>query len=109
MGQAIMMRFGGLVLAAALLATPASAQFWAKKAPASSGSIPTRDQVRVRLLDQCVLSQSGKTADEGAGPKCGCYAAKISKAMTDEEVAVYKKDLPKRLVPDADKTFASCK
>ncbi len=104
MGQAIMMRFGGLVLAAALLASPALAQ--KAEAPASG---PTRDQVRMRILDVCVMSQSGKTAEEGAGPKCGCYAAKISKAMTDEEVAVYKKGLPKRLVPESDATFASCK
>jgi hypothetical protein len=102
MGQAIMMRFGGLVLAAALLASPALAQ----KAPASG---PTRDQVRMRILDQCVMSQSGKAANEGAGPKCGCYAAKITKAMTDEEVATYKKALPKRLSAEAVPTFASCK
>jgi hypothetical protein len=104
MGQAIMMRFGGLVLAAALLASPALAQ--KAEAPASG---PTRDQVRMQILDVCVMSQSGKTAEEGAGPKCGCYAAKISKVMTDEEVAVYKKGLPKRLVAESDATFAGCK
>jgi hypothetical protein len=104
MGQAIMMRFGGLVLTAVLLASPALAQ--KAKAPASG---PTRDQVRMRVLDQCVMSQSGKTADEGAGPKCGCYATKITKAMTDEEVATYKKALPKRLSAEAQPTFASCK
>lgn len=70
---------------------------------------PTRDQVRVRLLDQCVLSQSGKTESEGAGPKCNCYAAKISKAMTDEEVAKFKKGVPKRLAPDAQTALATCK
>jgi hypothetical protein len=109
MGQAMMMRFGGLVLAAALVATPASAQFWVKKAPASSGSVPTRDQVRMRILDQCVMSQSGKSADQGAGPKCGCYATKMSKAMTDQEVAAYRKALPKRLSAEAQPAFASCK
>jgi hypothetical protein len=99
-----MIRFSGLVLGAALLASPALAQ---KTAAQTSG--PTRDQVRVRILDLCVMSQSGKTAEEGAGPKCGCYAAKITKAMTDEEVATYKKGMPKRLVPDSDAAFASCK
>jgi hypothetical protein len=107
MGQA-MMRFGGLVLCAALVATPASAQFLFKKAPAA-GSGTTRDQVRLRLLDQCVMSQSGKTAEEGAGPKCGCYAVKISKAMTDEEVATYKKGVPNRLTAESTATLAGCK
>jgi hypothetical protein len=69
----------------------------------------TRDQVRIKLLDQCVLSQSGKTESEGAGPKCNCYAAKISKAMTDEEVAKFKKGIPKRLAPDAQTALATCK
>jgi hypothetical protein len=70
---------------------------------------PSRDQVRVRLLDQCVMTQSGKTESEGAGPKCNCYAAKISKAMTDEEVAKFKKGVPKRLAADAQTAFATCK
>ncbi|BCJ90865.1 hypothetical protein IZ6_16000 [Terrihabitans soli] len=70
---------------------------------------PTRDQVRVKLLDQCVLSQSGKSDSQGAGPKCTCYAAKISKAMTDEEVAKFKKGIPKRLAPDAQTALATCK
>lgn len=70
---------------------------------------PSRDQVRVRLLDQCVMTQSGKTDAEGAGPKCNCYAAKISKAMTDEEVAKFKKGVPKRLAADAQTALATCK
>ena len=70
---------------------------------------PSRDQVRVRLLDQCVMTQSGKTDSEGAGPKCNCYAAKISKAMTDEEVAKFKKGVPKRLAADAQTALATCK
>jgi hypothetical protein len=69
----------------------------------------SRDQVRVRLLDQCVMTQSGKTESEGAGPKCNCYAAKISKAMTDEEIAKFKKGVPKRLAGEAQATFATCK
>jgi len=101
MGQA-MMRFGGLVLSAALLASPALAQ-----KTAASG--PSRDQVRMRVLDLCVMSQSGKTAEEGAGPKCGCYAAKITKAMTDEEVATYKKGVPKRLTAESTTVLATCK
>jgi hypothetical protein len=76
---------------------------------AGTAQATTRDQVRVRLLDQCVLSQSGKTDSEGAGPKCNCYAAKISKAMTDEEIAKFKKGIPKRLAPDAQAALATCK
>jgi hypothetical protein len=70
---------------------------------------PSRDQVRVRILDQCVMSQSGKGAGEGAGPECNCYAAKISKAMTDEEVAKFKKRVPKRLAAGAQTVLAACK
>lgn len=70
---------------------------------------PSRDQVRVRLLDQCVLTQSGKTDAEGAGPKCNCYAAKISKAMTEEEIAKFKKGVPKRLAAEAQTVLATCK
>jgi hypothetical protein len=89
----------GLVLGAAVFAAPALAQ--------KAG--PSRDTVRVRLLDACVMSQSGKAADEGAGPKCNCYAAKMSKAMTDEEVAKHKKGIPKRLVPESQAALATCK
>jgi hypothetical protein len=85
----------GLVLGAAVLTAPAAAA--------------TRDQVRVKLLDQCVMSQSGKAADQGAGPKCNCYAAKMSKAMTDEEVAKFRKGVPKRLAPDSQTALATCK
>jgi hypothetical protein len=85
----------GLALGTAILAAPASAA--------------TRDQVRVKLLDQCVMSQSGKAADQGAGPKCNCYAAKMSKAMTDEEVAKFRKGVPKRLAPDSEAALATCK
>lgn len=76
---------------------------------AGAAQAATRDQVRIKLLDQCVLSQSGKTDAEGAGPKCNCYAAKISKAMADEEVAKFKKGIPKRLAPDAQAALATCK
>lgn len=91
-----MKALAGLALGAAVLAGAAQAA-------------PTRDQVRVRLLDQCVMSQSGKAADQGAGPKCNCYAAKLSKAMTDEEVAKFKKGIPKRLAPDSQAALATCK
>jgi hypothetical protein len=93
-----MKAFGGLALGLVVLGGTAFAQ-----------TGPSRDQVRVRLLDQCVMSQSGKTAEEGAGPKCNCYAAKISKAMTDEEVAKYKKGVPKRLAGESAATLATCK
>ncbi len=96
-----MMRFG-LVLGAMLVAMPAMAQ----KAPAAG---PTRDKIRLAILDQCVLTQSGKLAAEGAGPKCGCYARAMSKALTDEEVAGYRKSLPKRLADQSQTIFAGCK
>jgi hypothetical protein len=92
-----MKALAGLALGTALLVTPSVSQ------------AATRDQVRVRLLDQCVLSQSGKADSQGAGPKCTCYAAKISKAMTDEEVAKFKKGVPKRLAPDSQAALATCK
>lgn len=96
-----MTRFG-LVLGAMLVAMPAMAQ-------KASEAAPSRDQIRLAILDQCVLTQSGKLAEEGAGPKCGCYARSISKAMTDEEVADYRKSLPKRLADQSQKIFAGCK
>ncbi len=70
---------------------------------------PSRDQVRVRILDACVIGQSGKAEGEGAGPKCNCYAPKIVKLMTDEEVAKFRKKIPSRLKADADKILATCK
>jgi hypothetical protein len=88
----------GLAMGAAVFAAPALAE-------TSAG----RDTVRIRLLDQCVISQSGKTAEEGAGPKCSCFAAKMSKAMTDEEIAAFKKGVPKRLAADAQTALATCK
>lgn len=69
----------------------------------------TRDSVRLRLLDQCVMTNSGKTDAEGAGPKCGCYATKITKAMTDEEIAKWRKGVPKRLTEESKQIFAGCK
>jgi hypothetical protein len=68
----------------------------------------SRDQVRLRVLDKCVMSQSGKAEDEGAGPKCGCYAPKIVKLMTDEEVAKFRKAVPARLKPESDKLLQKC-
>jgi hypothetical protein len=84
-----------LALGAVVLAVPALAA--------------TRDQVRVKLLDQCVLSQSGKADSQGAGPKCTCYSAKISKAFTEEEVAKFKKGVPKRLAAESKATLDTCK
>jgi hypothetical protein len=69
----------------------------------------SRNQVRLKILDTCVLTQSGKSEAEGAGPKCGCYATKITKAMTDEEIAKWKKGVPKRLTEESNKIFAGCK
>ena len=69
----------------------------------------SRDQVRLRILDTCVMSQSGKTEEQGAGPKCNCYAPKVVKLMTDEEVAKFKKTVPARLKPESDKLLATCK
>lgn len=70
---------------------------------------PDRNSVRLRILDTCVMTQSGKTEAEGAGPKCGCYATKITKAMTDEEIAAWKKGVPRRLTEESNKIFATCK
>jgi hypothetical protein len=95
-------RFGAFVVGVALLASSALAQ----KAPAAG---PDRNQVRLRILDACVMSQSGKLAEEGAGPKCNCYAAKITKAMTDEEVATYRKGVPQRLADESTKLLITCK
>jgi hypothetical protein len=69
----------------------------------------SRDQVRIRVLDQCVLGQSGKAEGQGAGPKCNCYAPKVVKLMTDEEVAKFRKKIPSRLKTDAEKILATCK
>ena len=93
--------FAAVLLGATLAAAPAFAQ----KATAAG---PSRDQVRIQILDQCVISQSGKTAEEGAGPKCGCYAGRIVKAMNEEEIAAYKRGVPKRLTEEANKILATC-
>lgn len=69
----------------------------------------SRDNVRLKILDTCVMTQSGKSESEGAGPKCGCYATKITKAMTDEEIAKWKRGVPKRLTDESNKIFAGCK
>jgi hypothetical protein len=55
------------------------------------------------------MTQSGKSESEGAGPKCGCYATKITKAMTDEEIAKWRRGVPKRLADESNKIFAECK
>ena len=88
----------GLVVAGIMVAGQAAAQ-----------SAPSRDDVRIRILDMCVMTQSGKAPEEGAGPRCGCYAAKIVKAMTDEEIAGFKKAVPARLKPESDKLLQTCK
>jgi hypothetical protein len=104
------LRFGVLVLVAALMAAaPVSAQglfgLGAKKWPPL-----TRDQVRLKLLDNCVMSQSGKAADQGAGPKCGCYATRVSKVLTDQDILAYSAS--GKLTPgaqgEATKAFDRC-
>ena len=69
----------------------------------------SRNQVRLKILDTCVMTQSGKSEAEGAGPKCGCYATKITNAMTDEEIAKWRKGVPKRLSEESNKIFAGCR
>jgi len=97
-----MVRYAGLVLGGMLLAVPVTAQH-------ASAAGPGREQVRLRILDQCVLTQSGKLPEQGAGPKCNCYAGRIVKAMTDEEVARFRKTLPRRLAGEASQILATCK
>lgn len=108
-GAAGLVRFGGAILAVALMAAPADAQFLFGSKP--KGPPLTRDQVRVRLLDACVFSQSGKAADQGAGPKCNCYAARVAKAMSDADILAYSST--KKLTPtaqaEATQALAVCK
>jgi hypothetical protein len=99
----------GVILVAAMTVAPAQAQFLFGSAP--KGPPLTREQVRVRLLDACVFSQSGKAADQGAGPKCNCYASRVAKAMTDADVLAYSSS--KKLTPtaqaEATKALTVCK
>ena len=89
-------RFGAYAAGAVLLALPLAAQ--------AAG----RNEVRMQILDRCVLSQSGRAPLDGAGPECKCYAAKIIKAMTDEEVAGYRRSVPRRLSEEANAIMAAC-
>ncbi|MFC5068379.1 hypothetical protein [Flaviflagellibacter deserti] len=108
-GAAGLVRIGGAMLAVALLAAPAEAQFLFGSAP--KGPPLTREQVRIRLLDGCVLTQSGKAADQGAGPKCNCYASRVAKAMTDADILAYSstKKLTPTVQAEATKALAVCK
>ena len=91
-------RFGAVAAGAALLASSIAAQ----------AAEPTRNKVRMRILDKCVIAQSGRLPLQGAGPECRCYAAKITKAMTDEEVADYRRSVPRRLSDASEKMLAAC-
>jgi hypothetical protein len=111
------MRNSGLLIAAlaagALLqtsvVTSASAQgIFGGGAAKSSAAPMTRDQVRVRLLDSCVLTQTKPGVDGGAAPQCRCYTAAVTKAMTAEEVAAYSGKMPKRMEPLAEASWAKC-
>jgi hypothetical protein len=93
------MNFAKTLLATSVLVLPAGQ---------AMAQAQTRDHVRLKILDKCVMSQSGKAEDEGAGPKCGCYAPKIVKLMTDEEVAKFRKAVPARLKPESDKLLQKC-
>jgi hypothetical protein len=108
-GAAGLVRIGGALLVVALMAAPANAFLFFGSKP--KGPPLTRDQVRLHLLDTCVLTQSGKAADQGAGPKCNCYASRVAKAMTDADVLAYSSS--RKLTPtaqaEATKALAICK
>jgi hypothetical protein len=48
----------------------------------------TPEQIRTRLLDVCVVRQAenAKGPDDGFAVRCGCYAGRVVKAMSDAEL-----------------------
>ena len=88
----------------ALAATPALAQGMSKMAAPA----PTKDQVRMRVLDNCVLTQTKPGLDGGAGPKCRCFASAMIKVMKPDEIAAYNGRMPARLESLAEKTWTTC-
>jgi hypothetical protein len=87
-----------------LAASPVLAQGLSKAAaPAQS-----KNTVRVRILDNCVLTQTKPGVDGGAAPQCRCFASAVSKAMKPDEAAAYDGKMPARLDAMAEKTWATC-
>ncbi|MGQ4272725.1 DUF4148 domain-containing protein [Terrihabitans sp. B22-R8] len=96
------------LLVLGVLSSPVAAQGVFGSKPAASAQPQTREQIRIRLLDSCVLTQTKPGVDGGAAPQCRCYAAGITKAMTDEDIAGYRGRMPKRLEPTAESIWTTC-
>jgi hypothetical protein len=99
---------GALACAGFVPAAAAQGLFGSGAGKSAPAAPLTRDGVRVKLLDSCVLTQTKPGVDGGAAPQCRCYTAAVTKAMTPEEIASYSGKMPKRMEPLAEAVWATC-
>lgn len=71
----------------------------------------TREQLRTRILDLCVLNEAPKAGPKvPVAPKCNCYARGVSQVMNAEDAAFFaaKRALPPTLREQAAAVYAKC-
>ena len=71
----------------------------------------TREQLRTRILDICVLTEARKAGPKVAvAPKCNCYARGVAQAMSPEEAAFFaeKRALPPAIRERAVAVYEKC-
>jgi hypothetical protein len=93
----------GIVGGALLLSAGAFAQ--------SAASSLTKEQLRTRILDLCVLTVAPKVGPKVAvAPTCNCYARGVSQAMSAEDAAYFveRRAIPSTLREQAAAVYAKC-
>lgn len=97
----------GVLSAAAVAPALAQGLFGGPRTPA------TREQVRTRLLDACVVDLGRELGPKvSVTGKCNCYSAGVLKLLTAEEIAAFPTDgteIPSRIRGEATEVYARCK
>jgi hypothetical protein len=105
-----MMVWGRIAVAAAFLAVcgTAQAQILASR---SDTTIFTRNQVRERLTDQCMMSEGSKASPQKSlYGKCACYGRGVSSLMQQDDIAAFTRarQVPSDIRAEAVKVFERC-
>lgn len=106
-----MMVWGRIAAAAAFLALCGTAQAQILAAR-SDTTVFTRDQVRERLTDQCMMSEGSKAASPSKSyyGECSCYGRGVVKLMKQDDIAAFTKArrVPGSIHAEAVKIFERC-
>jgi hypothetical protein len=99
-----------IAAAAAFLALcgTAQAQILASR---SDTAVFTRDQVRERLTDQCMMSEGSKASpSKSFYGECSCYGRGVAKLMKQDDIAAFTKarQVPGSIHAEAVKVFERC-